>query len=129
MGIKQKSKGRPKISNEAAYQSMLLHLYKNYRNRAIQKKWKFEITFIDFCSIIFNKCYYCGRPPQNRQKTSRGDIIEYNGIDRIENEIGYIETNILPCCKICNQMKNDMGLSEFCSYISALVKHTKNWIK
>ena len=32
----------------------------------------------------------------------------YNGIDRIDNKLGYIKGNMTPCCKICNHAKHDL---------------------
>lgn len=44
-------------------------------------------------------------------------ILEENGswyeIDRLDNSIGYIEGNIVPCCKICSNMKNILSESTF----------------
>jgi len=35
------------------------------------------------------------------------------GIDRIDNSKGYIEGNMVPCCKICNWMKSDKSSIDF----------------
>ena len=41
----------------------------------------------------------------------------YNGIDRKDNNLGYEKANCVPCCKRCNQMKNDMTMDEFINQI------------
>lgn len=104
-------------------------IFKNYRTAAKTRNIEFNLTLKDFEDNIFKECYYCGRPPQNKIIMSHNRELKYNGLDRIENDEGYHKENILPCCITCNRMKMDMGLIEFSSYISALVKHTRTWIK
>ena len=36
-----------------------------------------------------------------------------NGIDRVNNDLGYIESNIKPCCYTCNIMKSSMSYDNF----------------
>ena len=35
-----------------------------------------------------------------------------NGIDRINNAIGYINNNVVPCCWKCNRFKGNMDREE-----------------
>lgn len=53
----------------------------------------------------------------------------YNGIDRVNNDIGYIKNNCIPCCKICNRAKNSMSYDDFLNWIKILVKNNKGLIK
>ena len=64
--------------------------------------------------IFKSDCIYCGAKPSNVQKKrkSNGDFV-YNGIDRIDNSIGYVIGNVVPCCKRCNVAKNDMPMQSF----------------
>jgi hypothetical protein len=32
------------------------------------------------------------------------DNEKLTGIDRVDNSIGYVTSNIVPCCQICNMM-------------------------
>lgn len=41
-------------------------------------------------------CYYC----------KMKDKKYLNGIDRLNNSIGYMRNNTVPCCDICNNLKN-----------------------
>ena len=50
------------------------------------------------------KCYLCGK--ESNYKHS-------NGIDRINNDIGYTEDNIACCCAECNYMKNNYQYDDF----------------
>jgi hypothetical protein len=40
-----------------------------------------------------------------------------NGIDRVDNSIGYIKSNSVTCCSQCNFAKNDISLYEWLSYL------------
>jgi hypothetical protein len=52
-----------------------------------------------------------------------GDFV-YNGIDRIDSSIGYVEGNIVPCCKACNMAKNTMGQDEFMLWVERVYNHS-----
>lgn len=43
-----------------------------------------------------------------------------NGIDRIDNNKGYTIDNVVPCCKMCNQAKNDYTLQEFQDWVEKI---------
>lgn len=47
---------------------------------------------------------------------------KYNGLDRIDNSVGYTEDNCVPCCAVCNRAKNSMGYNEFIEYLDDLIK-------
>jgi hypothetical protein len=49
---------------------------------------------------------------------SRTNEYTYSGIDRLDNNIGYVSGNCVPCCSVCNYAKRDMTVDQF-----------KNWIK
>lgn len=42
-----------------------------------------------------------------------GSKLFRNGIDRVDNSLGYILSNVVSCCKICNYMKKDLSEQEF----------------
>ena len=60
--------------------------------RKVDKK-KGQVCNLDrefMMTQIFNKsCIYC-------------KSIQNIGCDRIDNTIGHIKTNVVPCCRICN---------------------------
>ena len=61
-----------------------------------------------FIMLINAKCHYCSG--------------EGGGIDRIDSSLGYIQTNVLPCCWHCNMMKNDRSYDDFlkiCEHLTA----------
>jgi hypothetical protein len=77
--------------------------YASYRSRAEKKELEFAITNDNYKSIILQDCYLCGK---------KSTETNTNGIDRVDNTIGYTVDNCKACCKECNHMKNNFGLEE-----------------
>lgn len=100
-------------------------LYSIYKCRSKERGIVFNLTFSFFLKITSMDCYLCGRPPEQKifnTKRSNGPYT-YNGIDRVENNKGYTNTNVLPCCKKCNSMKGTYSLVEFKKLIRAILEH------
>ncbi len=89
-------------------------LYRGYKNSARNRNLVFELDKELFAKETKKNCVYCGEPPTNRQKhpNAREEYI-YNGLDRVDNAIGYTATNVVPCCKVCNMMKGSFDKDEF----------------
>jgi hypothetical protein len=93
-------------------------LYNKYFHCAGTRKIPFSLSLEDVESIIYKPCFYCGRLPENiftREKI--GDKILYSGIDRINNSLGYIPENCVPCCWKCNNSKLIYTKEEFLAWI------------
>lgn len=95
-----------------------------YKNTAKRRGLPFSLPKEKAISLILSKCHYCGAPPANRFNTKRyfGGCL-YMGIDRIDNDRGYHEDNVVPCCKTCNLAKRDHSLAEFENWIERVHKH------
>jgi hypothetical protein len=89
--------------------------YNNYKYRANIKNIEFTLSEEEYNNITSLKCYLCGK--ESNYKHS-------NGIDRINNDIGYTEDNIACCCAECNYMKNNYQYDDF---IEKLVRIYSNW--
>jgi hypothetical protein len=74
-----------------------------YKKRASNKLLPFELSEEEYNIIINSQCYLCGRKSCEEYK---------NGIDRIDNKLGYIMSNVKPCCGGCNYIKKNMELGE-----------------
>ena len=85
----------------------------------------FLIDFEWFCEEITKPCHYCGAVKTNSIKI-RGDVnsFKYNGLDRVDNTIGYIKDNCVSCCKICNRAKGALSSEDFINWIKNLYTHT-----
>ena len=93
---------------------------------AKRRKLKFDIGFDPFIKLLQRDCCYCGSPPSTIQKNPRGngDFV-YNGLDRVNNDLGYTVDNVVPCCNVCNRAKGAMGIGEFSSWVEQAYNHMK----
>ncbi len=84
-------------------------VFDSYKQKAKKKNLLFELTLEQFDSFSREKCFYCGSLPyiSTNYKRHHGQFT-YTGIDRINNNLGYILSNVRPCCKNCNYAKNTL---------------------
>lgn len=92
-------------------------VYRDYISGAKSRSLEFKLSFNQFIKIAKEKCMYCGAPPRKRKHSYSNLEIELNGVDRIDNSLGYISSNCAPCCKTCNRMKHAMGANKFLDHI------------
>lgn len=85
-----------------------------YKDNAKRRGVKFLLREEEARALFSRNCHYCGAPPGNtkRKLGLNGDFV-YQGIDRVDNDIGYVSGNCVPCCDQCNWAKKDMSVTEF----------------
>lgn len=102
-------------------------LYASYKRGAKDRGLDFEISKIDFKQLTKANCYYCNSEPKNIcSNNGKGNFYGnyiYNGIDRVDNNKGYIERNIVTCCFVCNKMKSIMSHDDFLDKIKQIYLH------
>jgi hypothetical protein len=91
---------------------------------ARRRNLEWALTDEQVIALFTKNCHYCGTPPAQicKSENKTGDYV-YNGIDRVDNNRGYVVDNVVPCCIICNRAKREMPLSEFQNWIRRLSKH------
>lgn len=104
-----------------------------------RKIWKTRycdgISFEDFLKLSQQNCYYCGDPPGNNYNSALDDnksslsakengTFIYNGLDRLNNSIGHILDNVVPCCKYCNFAKRERSVEHFLTWIKKVHLHS-----
>lgn len=120
--------------HEASYRAKA----SNYKANAKQRKIDWDLNIERVVELLKSNCYYCGIEPsnvyniisRNRKYSKRGKIhclakedkyeIKYNGIDRMDNKIGYKEGNVVPCCTQCNSAKMCSTLEDFYKWIERI---------
>lgn len=80
-----------------------------YSNAAKRRGIPFDLTFDKFMVYWEKPCTYCG-----------GEI-DTVGLDRIDNEAGYVDGNITTCCHVCNWMKRSLSVFEFIDHCRKVV--------
>lgn len=108
----------PSCNNRASRLSPIKSLYGNYKRSALDRGYEFRLTLYEFAHMIKQKCFYCGESPnQWYKKEGAKEGVFYNGIDRVDNEKGYVVENSVPCCKFCNFAKKDNSKDEYLSWL------------
>lgn len=99
--------------------------YKRYKWSAKKKDMEFDFTKEEFRKIVEKNCFYCNVPPNTPHSHSRDSYGDYysNGIDRVDNSIGYTHANSRPCCTKCNRAKHALGEDEFRVLIVNIYNH------
>ena len=98
------------------------NVYRGYMQSAKKRNIKFDLTEEQFSEIIIKNCIYCGDALTNIKKgqgKTSGDFL-YNGIDRVDNAIGYTTDNSVPCCWKCNNMKWKFSKKDFLEHIKKI---------
>jgi 5-methylcytosine-specific restriction endonuclease McrA len=74
-----------------------------------------ELSVSEYQTLITGNCYYCGVEPSSSMDNvgKRGAGLKKNGIDRVNNSLGYTVANCVTACSHCNRGKNNMTQSDF----------------
>ena len=96
-------------------------LIKSYMKRAVKKGFECSLSKDNFYSLFTANCFYCNRKPFSVMRSSQhfGEF-RYNGIDRVDSNMGYTIGNSRTCCKTCNFAKSSMGEKEFYNWIKTV---------
>lgn len=94
--------------------------YRGYKKRAKKKSWSFNLAMEQFRIISSKFCTYCG----GFSGLSKDG--PFSGIDRKNIKKGYSVQNCVPCCSVCNYMKNTMSKEEFLSHVARISSHQNN---
>lgn len=98
-----------------------------YKTHAKRRNLEFLLNREEFEAMALSPCYYCNSGFSNvvnRKTKMQGTLsISYNGIDRIDNKIGYNKNNCFPCCKKCNMMKGSMEFNDWKEHMSKILSN------
>lgn len=96
----QKLNKEQALKTRQAYMSTPRGRLQSVKSSAKTRKILTELTDEQAISIMEKPCHYCG-------DTSK------IGIDRVDSDKHYTLENSLPCCAMCNKMKNTYTKTEF----------------
>jgi hypothetical protein len=85
-------------------------MYSHYKASAKGSGREFDLSFQEFTDLINSSCTYCGTVPAL-------------GVDRMDNDVGYVVTNCVACCAICNRRKGTVIREEFEDWILRAALH------
>lgn len=91
--------------------------YIEYLKRATKKELEFALTKEQFSNLVNDKCYYCNKENSDSHR---------NGIDRKNNNLGYIIDNCLTCCGECNHMKLAFSVEDYIETCKRVAEYSIN---
>ncbi|UVX70479.1 MAG: type II restriction endonuclease [Bacteriophage sp.] len=107
--------------------ALLYNVFTHYTNNAKQRNIDWNLSEEEFKHLITQPCIYCGEIPNvTKTSTYKNKSEKITGIDRIDPSKGYSMNNCVPCCKMCNIMKNKFSEEEFIDKVKSIYN---NYIK
>lgn len=100
-------------------------IFNAYKAGAKKRNLKFALTKTEFIDFLQKNCFYCNSTPSNcmtKKRVTGNESYCFNGVDRIDNTIGYTLDNCVACCKICNIAKNNHTIQDFLNWLKCLNK-------
>lgn len=109
---------------EAAFNRIV----KQYRNNARAKNREWSLTKDECRAMLTGNCEYCGITPHrvmasNVKASSDNGVFTYNGIDRVDSELGYTPENTCSCCFECNRAKSNLTKQVFLEWAQRVAQH------
>lgn len=92
----------PEKMKEIAVRAKVTRPWNSYIQAARKRGLAYDLTNDQVVSLVKPLCHYCGEPGT-----------PHVGIDRKDNDEGYIPDNVVPCCKRCNWAKGTSSYAEF----------------
>ena len=93
-------------------------LIREYKHSAKQRNITYSLSDNLLLQLVKDPCNYCNSEPFKPHREDNNFL--YNGLDRINNNIGYLESNVVPCCFICNKMKGVLNEGKFMEHLNKI---------
>jgi hypothetical protein len=105
--------------------------YTTLRAGARIRNLAFDMTFEEYQATAKLPCFYCGAEPPmanpyyragkpRKKTTARAAAATWapkNSIDRLDNDLGYVAGNFVPCCMICQEAKMERLVSAYIEWL------------
>ena len=101
-------------------------IYRNYKQAAKKRGYEFLLTKEEFVNLISGACHYCGTVGSLASAMVAHKDFRHNGVDRVDNSVGYLKENTVSCCAACNRSKGVLGLEAWSAWLRALFAHQQN---
>ena len=87
----------------------------NFIQDTVKRNKDLDLSFVEIANMMSRPCSYCGGFSSNN----------LNGLDRVDSSVGYLKSNVTPCCSACNYGKHTMNPIEYikhCEKVSSFQK-------
>lgn len=99
---------------------------RTYIKQAKARGYSWELSETETRTLLLGNCAYCEQKPNKHfgRRSNYSDVtneyhaIKINGIDRVDNLVGYVPGNCVSCCSMCNYAKHYHSLDTFKDWVS-----------
>lgn len=98
-----------KVESNRQPTNPLIRKLSDCKSSAKSKEIDWNISDELALKLIQSECKYCDK------------LVTLNGIDRIDSNLPYVETNIVSCCWTCNNMKGEKSVENFLKIVRYLL--------
>ena len=100
-------------------------VFLSYRMNAGRRGIKFFLTKEEFEDLVTKNCFYCGAKPSARKNKALKSHMPMNGVDRVDNTVGYLKSNCVPACPECNMAKRMLTVRRFLQLVRRIYRYHK----
>ena len=102
--------------------------YQQHKTAAKSRGFISYLTYEQYEMIALRACAYCGNRSKRKsvKELSIREEIEFNSIDRRNNEPYYKLENCVPACFVCQMMKGSLSFDEFYGKIEQIRRYGVN---
>lgn len=97
------------VKRDGRYDAKFNERFYSIKVNAIKRGKEFNLTKEYVVPMFRAPCHYCG------------DVTDSLNLDRLNNALGYVIGNVVPCCYRCNTIKNTMGVNEMVIHIKKII--------
>lgn len=117
---KRTEKPGAKRKYDKKFSSLESGLLSNYVNGCLRRGVDWKISYEYAVDLMRSPCFYCG---EFTKRANKKESALLNGIDRVNNDLGYETGNVVSCCAVCNHAKHITPKEDFFSWIKRIYKH------
>lgn len=122
ISVENSLKSRDKLMKKDA---ALRSFFSSYKSSAKTRNLEFDLSLEEFEKITSKPCEYCGILPNSVHRTKHS-VYKNNGIDRVDNTLGYVKDNVVACCSICNHAKSTLPKEVFINWAIDVATHQRD---
>lgn len=125
---KTRPKGKGPPNKLAPGEADKQRIWRRYVARAQKKALAWELSPEQFHLLITSRCTYCDAPPcAGHESGDLNGVFPANGIDRIDNSLGYTLGNCVTACGTCNKCKHTNSLVDFAIWVRRIHARIHAW--
>lgn len=106
----------------------LKRLFSLKKSEAKKRKKSFSLDLNQLSLLVTAPCHYCGSVQSNLLKY-QGLEFGYNGIDRLDNSVGYEPKNCVAACRFCNSLRASMPLEAWLEFLDSVAESAGGYRK